>query len=86
MNASMNVMKKTINDACKATLSDGAIASRYTLKLKRVCWIKSEKDGSKTHVPICDPFEVLGRTYDEVGEKSGLVSSFCCGPSEAIHR
>ncbi len=75
----MSVQAKTtptsIRKTCEGILGDRAIAIGYTLKYKRVCQIKTVKKKT-VQIPICDPFEPLGRTFDENGENTGLVIRF----------
>ena len=65
----------SIRKACEQALIPSDIVAFYTLKFKRVCLRKADGDKTK-FVTLCDPFEVLGRTYDEDGENSGLVIRF----------
>lgn len=75
MSEQVKVTPASIRKSCRKLLTDDSVAGSFTLKSKRVCQIK-QKD-NKTHIiPICDPFEILGRTYDEEGGSSGLVIRF----------
>lgn len=56
-------------------LKQGDFSNGFSLKQKRVCWVKVTAK-SATLIPICDPFQVIGRTYDERGENTGLLICF----------
>jgi len=69
------VTPASIRNACQKMLTDASIVSSLTLKNKRICQIKKDGDNVQ-YILLCDPFEVVGRTYDEEGENSGLVVRF----------
>lgn len=75
MSNATNVSKSTIHSACQDVISKGPFADAYTLKGGAICEIK-KGEKKPLYIPICDPFEVLGRTYDEFGENAGLVIRF----------
>lgn len=75
MTEQANVTPTSIRTACKSLLTEDPIAGSFTLKKKQVCQIKALEKNAK-YIPICDPFEVLGRTYDENGDNTGLVIRF----------
>ena len=65
----------TIRKAFSAMAKQSDFSDGFTLKKKRVCWVKVTTK-STSLIPICDPFEVMGRTYDEAGENTGLLIRF----------
>jgi hypothetical protein len=65
----------TIRKAFSAMAKHGDLSNGFTLKKKRVCWVKVTSKNASL-IPICDPFEVMGRTYDETGENTGLLLRF----------
>lgn len=65
----------TIRKAFSAMAKQSDFSDGFTLKKKRVCWVKVTTK-SMSLIPICDPFEVMGRTYDETGENTGLLIRF----------
>lgn len=75
MTAQAKVTAASIRKACEQVLSNNSVVASYTLKHKQVCLRKVEGDKVRFD-PLCDPFEVLGRTYNEDGENSGLVIRF----------
>lgn len=75
MSDHIKITPASIKAACKEMLSHRSLVESFTLKYKQVCEVK-KSDKAKVYVPLCDPFEVLGRTYDEYGDNSGLVIRF----------
>jgi hypothetical protein len=75
MSEQIKITPASIKAACKEMLSHQSIVGSFTLKNKQVCEVK-KSDKKTAYVPLCDPFEVLGRTYDEDGDNSGLVIRF----------
>lgn len=65
----------TIRKAFDKMAKESDFSDGFTLKKKRVCWVKVTMK-STSLIPICDPFEVMGRTYDETGENTGLLIRF----------
>lgn len=62
-------------------MQDSSIAGGFSLKCKRVCQLK--RTGEKTRfLAICDPFEALGRTFDENGDNTGIVIQFAANRSK----
>lgn len=75
MTAHTEKTRKEIVKHCEALFSAGALAAGYTVKNGHVCQIR-EKDGDRDFIPLCDPFQVMGRTYDEDGDRTGLLIRF----------
>lgn len=75
MKDSTKVTSTSIRMACKKVLEEKSISPSFTMKFMRVCSFKETE--KKTSIsPICDPFEPLGRTFDENGENTALVIRF----------
>lgn len=69
------VTPESISTSCAELIANSAYCSTFTVKNKSVCEIKQGSDKA-SFVPICDPFEVLGRSYNEYGENSGIIIRF----------
>ncbi len=69
------VTPASIRTACEAMISENSIVENFTLRNQKVCEIQRNGD-NKQYMAICDPFEVIGRTFDERGESSGLLVRF----------
>lgn len=69
------VTPESIRDACESAIGDTSISANFTVKYKKVCAIRRNGDDVQ-YTALCDPFEVLGRTYDEAGENAARIVRF----------
>ena len=69
-----------ISKACKEILCEASIGGNFTLKNKKVCSVKKKGDDT-VYTALCDPFKVIGRTYDETGDNAALLIRFAADRS-----
>ncbi len=71
----MNVTPQSILSVCEATLQEDHLVNGFTLIDQKVHRIHV-KEKSTSYFPICNPFEAMGRTFDDEGNNSGIVVRF----------
>lgn len=75
MSVQPKLTPKSIREACKEVLLANSIGEHFTLKNQKVCLVKKKGDET-VYTTLCDPFEVIGRTFDETGDNSALLIRF----------
>ncbi|MEP5632680.1 MAG: DUF927 domain-containing protein [Tateyamaria sp.] len=67
---------ESIRAACQSMLNKAKLSKKFSAKSGKIGKYKPKEDGKGEWVTICDPFEVVGRTYSESGDGQGLIIRF----------
>lgn len=75
MNIQTPITPDSIAAACNGKLVRLNGPLKFTVK-NGLVQVKKLKGDKTVLMPVCDPFEVVARTYDKEGQGSGLVVRF----------
>lgn len=75
MSEQVKTTPASIRNACENMMADSSIGGTFTVKNRKVCYMRRNGDEVE-YTALCDPFEVLGRTYSEEGDNSALLVRF----------
>lgn len=67
---------ESIRANCQSMIKKAKLSKKFSAKTGKVAKFKSQEGDKGEWVVICDPFEVVGRTYSENGDAQGLIVRF----------